>query len=91
MLSTLHISLSAPLKKWVEEQVEEKGFSTVSEFMRDLLRQQQARENARASVDKQLLEGLNSGPSTRMTRKDWQRIRAEGMKLTRERSRVSVR
>jgi antitoxin ParD1/3/4 len=80
----MHISLPTPLKKWVEQQVEKKGFSTASEFMRYLLRQQQERERMRRRIDEQLIEGLDSGASERMTKKDWQRIRSEGMKLARK-------
>jgi antitoxin ParD1/3/4 len=72
--------LPLPLKAWVEEQVGEKGFSTASEYIRDLLR----REQARAEMDSRLTDALNSGPSAPMTGRDWQRIRAEGMKQVRK-------
>jgi antitoxin ParD1/3/4 len=79
MRNSMHISLPTPLKKWVEQQVHERGFATASEFMRDLLRQQQERERqVRARIEEQLLEGLESGPATPMTRKDWADIRREG-------------
>src|SRR4051812_39863387 len=74
MRTNMNISLPAPLKRWVEQQVQEKGYSTASEYVRDMLRRQQE-EQARARVDEQLLEGLDSGPSTPMTKKDWKRIR----------------
>ena len=83
MRSTMHISLPGPLKKWVQDQVEQKGFSTASEFVRDVLRQQQQQES-RARVEEKLIEGLNSGPSKPMTKKDWQRIAYEGQKLARK-------
>jgi hypothetical protein len=34
----------------------------------------------RDSIDEKLIEGLNSGPATEMTDKDWSRIRREGLK-----------
>jgi antitoxin ParD1/3/4 len=81
MRNTMHISLPTPLKKWVEQQVQQRGFATASEFMRDLLRQQQERERrVRERIEEQLLEGLDSGPGTPMTRKDWADIRREGKK-----------
>jgi len=79
----MHRSLPGPLKKWDQQQVERKGFSTASEFVRDMLRHQQEQE-ARARVDQKLLEGLNSGPSKPMTKKDWHRIAVEGQKLARK-------
>jgi antitoxin ParD1/3/4 len=79
----MNISLPAALKKWVEQQVEQKGYSTASEYVRDLLRHQHE-EETRTRVDEQLLAGLDSGPSKPMTKKDWQHIRSEGLKLARK-------
>ena len=78
-----NISLPTPLKHWVEEQVQKKGYSTASEFVPDMLRRQHEQE-VRSRVDEQMTEGLNSGPSTPMTKEDWQRIRSEGTKLARK-------
>jgi antitoxin ParD1/3/4 len=81
MRSTMHISLPQPLKRWVQSQVKEKGFGTASEFVRDVLRRQQALENeARARVDAKLQEAIDSGPFTPMTKRDWQTIRREARK-----------
>jgi antitoxin ParD1/3/4 len=75
----MNISLPAPLKQWVETQVSEKGYSTASEFVRDVLR----REEARARIDDRLLTAIQSGESTPLNRRDWDRIRTEGLKLAR--------
>jgi antitoxin ParD1/3/4 len=80
MRDTMHISLPSALKKWVEQQVEEGGFSTASEYVRDLLRQQQQRAQARARIEHELLAGLDSGPATPMTKRDWDDIRRAGRK-----------
>ena len=80
MRTNMNISLPQPLKRWVEQQVKKNGYSTASEYVRDVLRRQQ-QETLRERIDAQLLKGLDSGPSTPMTKKDWQRIRAEGDKL----------
>jgi antitoxin ParD1/3/4 len=77
MRATMNISLPRPLKRWVEDQISGGGYSTASEFVREVLR----REQARARVDARLLEALDSGPATPMTRQDWQRIRRKGLKL----------
>jgi antitoxin ParD1/3/4 len=75
----MNISLPAPLKTWVEEQVEVRGYSTASEFVRDVLRREQE-QSARAAVDAKLLKAIASGKSTPMTADDWQRIKIEGLK-----------
>jgi len=82
MRSSMNISLPTPLKSWIEEQVALRGFSTASEFVRDLLRREQAAA-AKARVEANLVEALDSGPTRPMDAKAWQRIRSEGIKLAR--------
>jgi antitoxin ParD1/3/4 len=82
MRTSMNISLPAPLKSWVEQQVEERGYSTASEFVRDVLRREQE-QAVRAAVDSRLLQAIDSGEATPMTAKDWKRIRTEGMKRAR--------
>ena len=84
MRTTMNISLPAPLKNWVEQQVEERGYSTASEFVRDVLRREQE-QAVRAAVDARLLQAIESGEPTPMTAQDWKRIRTEGLKRTRSR------
>jgi antitoxin ParD1/3/4 len=79
MRTTMNISLPAPLKSWIEQQVELRGYSTASEFVRDVLRREQE-QALRSAVDARLLQAIDSGESTPMTRQDWRRIRAEGLK-----------
>jgi antitoxin ParD1/3/4 len=76
MKATISISLPDDLRSWVEEQVSLDNGLTPSEFIRDVLRSEQ-RRRARAKVEELLLEGLNSGPATPMTAKDWDDIRRE--------------
>ncbi len=79
MRTSMNISLPAPLKLWIEQQVDKRGYSTASEFVRDVLRREQE-QAARAAADARLIEAIDSGESTPMTAKDWQRIRTEGLK-----------
>jgi antitoxin ParD1/3/4 len=83
MRSSMNISLPAPLKSWVERQVALRGYSTASEFVRDVLRREQA--DARARVESHLVESLESGRARPLERKDWDRVRAKGIALARER------
>jgi antitoxin ParD1/3/4 len=83
MPSTLNISLPTPLKRWVEEQVEAKGYGTASEFIGELVRQKLRAQEAHATVESKLIAAINSGRSTPMTKKDWEKIKRDGLKKLR--------
>lgn len=75
-LTTMNVSLPRAQKEFVDEQVQRGSFSTVSDYIRDLIRREQravAREEP--ELEQELLEGLNSGPATAMTQDDWQELR----------------
>ena len=61
------------MRKWVVEQVSEAGYGTVSEYIRDLVRDAQ-RDKTRAAIEKTLAESLAS-PSSEMTDADWTSLR----------------
>ncbi len=46
-MSTMNISLPETLKAFVDEQVVGRGFSTSSEYVRELIRKDQERQNLR--------------------------------------------
>ena len=71
------ISLPSALKNWVERHVAKNGYDNTDEFVIEMLRREQAQE-ARARIDALLLKAIDSGASTPMTAKDWDRIRAAG-------------
>ncbi|WP_404790236.1 type II toxin-antitoxin system ParD family antitoxin [Altericista sp. CCNU0014] len=73
-MSTVNISLPESMKAYIDEQVATGGYGTVSEFFRDLIRQDQKRK-AKESLETLLLEGLDSGTSTSMSAQDWEDIR----------------
>jgi len=58
-MSTMNISLPDSLKAFVEEQVAEKGYGTSSEYVRELIRQDQDRQHLRNL----LLDGAQSSPA----------------------------
>ncbi len=64
-MATMNVSLTDPLKQFVDEEVREGGFSSTSDYVRDLIRQRQRRK-AEETLRALLLEGLNSGPATPM-------------------------
>jgi len=49
-MSTMNISLPSSLKSFVDEQVSQRGFSTSSEYMRELIRKDQERTALRAML-----------------------------------------
>jgi antitoxin ParD1/3/4 len=70
-LSSLNISLPQSLKDFVENQVQQHGYSTPSEYVRELLRQDQKRR-AEDQIEALLLEGLQSGDPIEITPEYWE-------------------
>lgn len=62
------------MRTYIEEKVATGGYSSVSEYFRELVRQDQKRQAAER-LETMLLEGLNSGNATEMTPDDWEDIR----------------
>ena len=75
-MNTMNIAIPAQLKSFVQRQVERRGYSSVSEYVRDLIRGDQERQ-AITTLEAAFLKGLDSGPATLMTQQDWQDIREE--------------
>jgi len=73
-MKSMNISLPDSMRAYVEEQVAEGNYSTVSEYFRELVRQDQKRK-AQERLETLLIEGLESGNVTAMTDEDWQDVR----------------
>lgn len=58
-MSTMNISLPENMKRFVDNQVSERGYSTSSEYVRELIRKDQDRQQLRGL----LLEGATSAPT----------------------------
>jgi antitoxin ParD1/3/4 len=76
----MNISLLPQLKAWLDDQVEQNGYGTASEYVRELLRRQRESQDAKARIESKLLAAIDSGESTPMTARDWKRIKAQGLK-----------
>ena len=59
-MATMNISLPDQMKDFVENQVSDGGYSTVSEYFRELVRKDQ-KQKAQEKIEALLLEGLESG------------------------------
>lgn len=76
-MQSMNISLPDPLKQFVDGQVSTDRDSTVSEYMRKLIRADEKRKVEEQLVAK-LLEGLSSAES-KLTAADWSAIRKEAL------------
>ena len=81
-MATMNISLPESLREYVESRVNEGGYSTASEYFRELVRSDQKRE-AQQRLEALLLEGLES-PAHDLTIADWDHIRQEVRNRLRE-------
>ena len=75
-MQTMNISLPDPLKQFIEEQVSAGGYSSTSEYMRELVRADQKRK-ARQELEEILLTALRSGEPTDVTPEMWEELRAK--------------
>ena len=62
-MSTMNISLPESLKTFVDEQVSERGYGTSSEYVRELIRNDQERRQLRSL----LLDGADSEATQAVT------------------------
>jgi antitoxin ParD1/3/4 len=66
-MATMNISLPDPMKEWVEAQVRDGKYGNSSDYVRDLIRHDQERADAREKLQQMVDEALASG-ITSMTR-----------------------
>lgn len=75
-MATMNISLPEPMRDYVEGRVTAGGYSTASEYIRDLVREDQRRQ-AREKLEGFLAEGIESGDATPWTKQDREDILRE--------------
>ena len=73
----MNVSLPEELKKYAEAQTKH-GYSTPSEYVRELIREDQKRK-AKEKLDALLLEGLNSGDPISVDVKFWTDLKREAL------------
>src|SRR5688572_11117049 len=61
-METMNVALPEAMKQFVQERVSQGGYSSVSEYIRELIRSDQKRK-AEERIDALLLEGIDSGDS----------------------------
>lgn len=82
--ATINISLPDTLKGEVEEIIASDGYGNASEFFRELVRNH-IKEREQRKLESLLLQGLESGTASPLTKDDFAAIRERGLKKIRER------
>ncbi len=62
-MATMNVSLPDVMKAWVERQAEDGLYGNASDYIRDLIRKDQQRREAIATLQAAITEGLESGTS----------------------------
>ncbi len=75
MQTSMNVSLPVTLKKYVEKRVKDDGYSTPSEYMRELIRTDQ-RACEQKNQEELLREGM-AGQRTAVTPKFWEELRRD--------------
>lgn len=60
-MATMNVSLPDPMKCWVEERTRDGSYSNTSDYVRDLIRRDQSRQQAIVEIQGLVDEGLASG------------------------------
>jgi antitoxin ParD1/3/4 len=81
-IATINISIPDTMKADVEEIIASEGYGNTSEFFRDLVRDYIRRRQER-KLEVMLLEGINSGDFTPLTKADFEAIKERGLKRLR--------
>lgn len=76
-MTSMNVSLPEELKEYVEAQTRS-GYSTPSEYIRELIRDDQKRR-AKEKLDALLLEGLRSGDSIPVDSAFWSDLKHEAL------------
>ncbi|MEQ9795817.1 type II toxin-antitoxin system ParD family antitoxin [Parvibaculum sp.] len=62
-MATMNVSLPDPMKDWVEAQAETGRYSNASDYVRDLIRRDQERQDKIAHMQGLVTQALESGVS----------------------------
>ena len=76
-MESMNISLPDPLKRFVDSQISTGRYSSASEYVRELIRNDERRK-AEEQLEAKLLEGLSSA-ETALTPADWTTIRKQAL------------
>ncbi len=64
-MATMNISVPDPMKEWVQSQVDKGSYANTSDYVRDLIRQDQEHRNKIQALQEAVTVGLESGISNK--------------------------
>ena len=77
-MAGLNVNMTDDLRHFVDERIGQKGFSTPTEYVRQLIREDRDRA-AQEKLEQLLLEGIQSGESAQLTPERLKEIRQRGL------------
>ena len=86
-MPTLDITLPADVKALVDRAVASGRYRSASDYVKNLILEEEIRQTEEAELEALLRGGLDCGPATDLTPQDWQDIRQEGLARIKERQR----
>jgi antitoxin ParD1/3/4 len=69
-MATMNVSLPDAMKEWVEQQVASGRYANASDLVRDLVRREQERAEARENLQKMVDDALASGTTLYASKED---------------------
>ena len=85
-MASLNLNMNDTLRQFVDERAQAGGYSTPTEYVRSLIRDDKKRA-AQERLDKLIVEGLESGTPVEVTPEDWNEIRQTARNKIKDRSR----
>lgn len=77
-MATMNVSLPDLMREWVESQIDTGHYSNASDYIRDLIRQDQELKDKRNMLIKALEVGEKSGISKRTIDEIWKDVKTKG-------------
>ena len=83
-MPTMNISLPESMRRFVEDQISTQGYSSASEYFRELVRADKKRQ-AKEALEATLLQAMQE-PGEIMSQRSWQKLRKEAEADSRRRA-----
>ena len=75
-MATMNVSLPAPMKQWIENQIGTGHYSNVSDYVRSLVRQDQEYQTKVIALRQALAAGEESGVAENSVLDIWQKVKS---------------
>ena len=64
-MASMNVSVPDPMREWVQQRIESGQYASVSDYVRDLIRRDQAQAEEQEAIIAALIQGEKSGISPR--------------------------